>query len=134
MSFRPCSIHGEKINGKLATLYAAWFDDDNTRISYSLKCCAPCLTTLLGSLNVRRLADSSTLAECPICGQDSSTGVWPLYLTIFPPRSEPREYALPTHRSCVTPYFASFAENGTKLPDRFGSNGQDDQDWSAVLA
>lgn len=133
MSLVPCSIHGEKIGGKLATEYAAWFDTSGERVSYQLKLCAPCLTQQMASLLAHRSDESSTLVLCPVCGTDSSESLDGLFLTIFPPKQDGKEYALTTCSSCAKAWRESFSANGKLMPNRYAKNNQDDQDWGAVL-
>lgn len=134
MSLKPCSVHGTKVGGKLAVMYAAWFNGTGERVCYKLRLCAHCYTQLMGSLVAHPLAESSQLVVCPTCGTDSSTDLDGLYLTLYVPKRDATELALTTCSSCAVSWHASFAENGELQPNRFAGNKDDDSDWEKVPA
>lgn len=129
MSLQPCSIHGTPVPGvKLATLFAAWHDETGKRLAYKLKLCAPCLTELMASLRKRASTDASQLCTCPVCGEDASTSLSPLYLTLYVPKQEGAEFALTTCTSCALPWRGTFQQDGILQPDRF-ANGTGKTGW-----
>ena len=91
---------------------------EGERICFRERLCAPCVTTLRDSLLVSASDLSLNVCVCPICGQDASENLSPLYLTIYLPKQEAREFALTTCTSCVKPYLESFADKGDKMADR----------------
>lgn len=120
VSVYPCSNCGQRAPGRMAALYAAWFVSEGERVCYRERLCAACVTIVRDSLLVSVSDSSPNVSVCPLCGEDSSTNMSPLYLTIYLPKQEAREFALTTCTSCVSPYLASFAEKGDKMADRGG--------------
>lgn len=118
MSFYPCSNCGQRAVGKLATVYANWFNSEEQREAWRMRYCAVCLTTLMASLQAARSQESSNLTICPSCGKDSSETLSGIFLTVYPPRSDSREYALTTCLSCATSLRAAFTDHGELLRDR----------------
>lgn len=118
MSFFPCSNCGQRAVGKLAAVYANWFNSDETRAAYRTRLCAPCLIDLMGSLKAGESADSSVLTACPMCGSDASQNLSGVYLTIYPPKQPEREYALTTCVSCAAKLHSFFNDHGDALGDR----------------
>lgn len=101
MSFYPCSNCGQRVPGKLATVYSNWFEGEGNRVAWRQRLCVDCLTGLMGSLKAGDSADSSLLTVCPMCGKDSSQDLSGIFLTIYPPKQSEREYALTTCVSCA---------------------------------
>lgn len=124
LSFHKCSVHGAKIEGKLATLYSAWFNADGGRTAWKQRICAPCVKETLAPL-MRAATDASPdLTMCPACGTDSSSDLDPIYLTLYLPKQESREFALTTCASCAVTCRVSLQRGAEKLPDRQNvSNG-----------
>ena len=117
VSFLPCTNCGQRENGKLAGLYAYWYESDESRKAFRCRYCVHCLTNLLVSLKGGVSADSSLLTACPVCGTDSSMDLSGIFLTIYPPKQPEREYALTTCTSCATGLHELFAK-GDQMPDR----------------
>jgi predicted RNA-binding Zn-ribbon protein involved in translation (DUF1610 family) len=118
VSFFPCSECGQRAVGKLAAVYANWFEEDDSRAAYRMRLCVPCLTRLLAGLKNGNSGDSGALTICPSCGEDSSQSLSGVYLTIYPPKQPEREYALTTCNSCAQLLHQPFVERGDKLGDR----------------
>jgi hypothetical protein len=137
MSFFPCSDCGQRERGKLAGVYAYWYEPTGERSAWRKRCCVVCLTSLMGSLKGGQSADSSILTACPICGEDSSQTLSGVFLTIYPPRQPEREYALTTCGSCSQSLREHLSKNADPLTDR-GSVGAAaptqprTDDWSSV--
>jgi predicted RNA-binding Zn-ribbon protein involved in translation (DUF1610 family) len=100
MSMYPCSNCGQKPVGKIATSYANWFDKNGVQQGWKQWLCAPCLTVLVGSLKAGLSADPSILTVCPMCGKDASPQPIGIWLSIYPPKQEAREFALTMCESC----------------------------------
>jgi hypothetical protein len=130
VSFVPCCNCGQRVKGKLATSYNAWFNELGERECWIQKYCAACLTEQMGSLLATMALPSSDLAACPGCGKDSSVDQSPIYLTVFVPKREPLELALPMCRSCATEWHALLRVNSTKAADRQGLGPQAPDPWS----
>jgi RNase P subunit RPR2 len=124
VSFYKCSAHGAKIAGKLATLYSAWFNAANERTAWKQRLCAPCVKETLSPLLAAVQLQSEDVTACPACGTDSSSDLDPIYLTLYLPKQEPREFALTTCGVCAAKCRVSLQVGAEKLPDR--QNGQSD--------
>lgn len=118
VSFFPCSFCGQRERGKLAAIYANWFESEGERAAWRTRACVACLTELMGSLKNGSSGDSSALTVCPSCGTDSSQDLSGVYLTIYPPKQPEREYALTTCSSCAALLHTRFTEHGERLGDR----------------
>lgn len=134
MSLQPCSLHGTPVPGvKLATLFAAWHNEEGIRQAYKLKLCANCLTTVRASLLKFLSPNSPNLTVCPACEADSSADLSPIYLTLYVPKQEGREFALATCGSCATGWRGTFSESGQLQPDRFAGErsktGWEEFEW-----
>ena len=137
MSLLPCSSCGQRPPGKIATLFARWHNDQGEFVGWKLRQCAPCLTTLVGSLLAHRSDESSNQTVCPTCGLESSATLKGIYLFVFAPKQPAREFALTTCASCAANWRASFEGFGEFLPDRQVGVGAaaptDALDWSSIL-
>ncbi len=135
MSYFPCSNCGQRVVGKLASIYANWFEGEE-REAWRTRLCASCLTDLMGSLKAGESADSSMLTVCPMCGKDSSQNLSGVYLTIYPPKQPEREYALTTCGSCAITLRQLFTRAGDKLPNRNAGAAAPAQpqhsEWSSI--
>jgi hypothetical protein len=134
VSIRPCSIHGRQISGKLATLYSSWPDSEGQWKRQKQFICAPCLTELLAFLQDGHSEMSLDVCVCPKCGSDSSANLSPIYLWLFPPKREKREYALTTCESCAPSLQGSLLDGSIPLPDRqgfaVGADGPNTDEWA----
>lgn len=117
VSFYPCSNCGQRPPGKLATVYANWFEGEK-RAAWRNRLCVGCLTTLMGSLKGGESGDSSILTVCPMCGVDAAPTLNGIYLTVYPPKQSEREYALTTCASCAASLQKLLSERGDALGDR----------------
>jgi RNase P subunit RPR2 len=118
VSFFPCSHCGQRAVGKLAAIYANWFEEDESRAAFRTRYCVACLTDLMAGLKNGLSTDSGLLTVCPSCGTDSSQSLSGVYLTIYPPKQPEREYALTTCTSCAALLHERFRSEGDKLGDR----------------
>ncbi len=139
MSAYPCSSHGAKIKGKLATVYSAWFDSEGERQAWKQRLCAPCLTTLADSFKAALSTNASDLTVCPMCGQDSSTVLDPIYLNVYLPKRDPEEFALCTCSSCAPSLRSLLLVGAQRLTNRGTGSGApggapDPDPWDKVLA
>jgi hypothetical protein len=120
MSFLPCSSHGQPIQGKLATVISWWFGASGKREAWRQRLCAPCLTTLVGSLKHGASATSSELIVCPCCGSPSQETLDGVFLNIYPPKQPEREYALTTCGSCASELRKLLQVGAEPMPERQG--------------
>jgi hypothetical protein len=134
VSIRPCSIHGQRVAGKLATFYNRWPNDDGEWERWKQRLCVQCATELLGHLKAGLSETSSDLIVCWVCGLDASADLRELYLTVYPPKSEPREYAITTCASCAPPLRSSLKEGAELLRNRpgfdAGVSGPSTEEWA----
>ncbi len=125
MSALPCAMHGHRIDGKLATAYWAWFRADGERTAWKQRICAPCVREVLGALLAAAAAENSDVTACPACGKDSSQDLDPIYLNLYLPKQEGREFALTTCAVCAVTLRQRFLERAVKLPNRELSPGSE---------
>lgn len=123
MSFVPCANCGTKPPGKLATLYNAWFDENGVRTCWIQRLCAPCLTSEVAPLLAGASQESSDLTVCPACKTDALTNLSPLYLTVYLPKQEAREFALTMCGSCAEHWRQLLSAGARRAPDRQGGLG-----------
>lgn len=139
MSVYPCAGCGQRVPGRLASLYSAWFIADGSRTAWKQRLCAPCVGRQLRSLLVSAQQATDFVTACPACGKDSSGDLDPIYLTLYLPKQESREFALTTDAACAAILRLSLQDRAERLPDRSLSNGDsaapsDPDEWNAVLA
>jgi len=118
VSFFPCSKCGQRAVGKLAAIYANWFNDDGGREAWRQRLCVGCLTDLMADLRKGQSSDCGSLTVCPMCGEDSSQNLSGVYLTIYPPKQPEREYALTTCAPCAELLRSRLVHMADKLGDR----------------
>jgi hypothetical protein len=138
MNIHGCSVCRTRTGGKLASVYAAWFRADGERTAWKQRLCVQCLTHELAQLLRSAAQNSEDLSVCPACGMDSSETMDPLYLTVYVPKQEAREYALPTCTSCAATLRVSLQQGAEKLTDRQRANGaastsSTSDPWNEVL-
>jgi hypothetical protein len=78
--------------------------------------------------------DNPNVSACPACGSDASTDLDPIYLTLYLPKQDPREFALSTCGPCAVSLRGSLQQGAMRLPERNGqspkrSDDQGDVDW-----
>jgi RNase P subunit RPR2 len=134
VSVRPCSFHGKRIDGKLASLYSAWFLADGERTAWKQLLCAPCVREVIAPMLASVSNESSAVTVCPACGSDSSGDLDPIYLNLYLPKQDAREFALTTCGSCAVKLRTSLQQGATKLPNRGGpsqgdSSADETADW-----
>lgn len=121
MSIRPCSICKRRVPGKLATSYNAWFLANGQRICYRQRLCLPCLSTSLGPTLRNSSSDSTDTATCPACGGSSETDSDPVFITLYLPKQDPREFELNFDAACAAKTRGVMSEGGELLADRQAS-------------
>jgi DNA-directed RNA polymerase subunit RPC12/RpoP len=138
VSVYPCSNCGQRVKGKLSTTYNAWFDESGERACYRQRLCVRCLTALAEYLKAGQSDSSLDVTACPVCGSDSSTSLDPIYMTVFVPQHEPKEFALTTCASCAGTLRPSLMEGASKMGDRgvgggLGPHSNNVSEWDSVL-
>lgn len=137
MSMYPCGRCGRRTPGRLASLYSAWFLADGRRTAWKQRVCVECVATGLRALLASAGEASDSLVMCPACGVDSSGSLDPIYLTVYLPKQEAREFALTTCASCAVTLRLSLQERAERLPDReqgFTRAEVGADEWLSVLA
>jgi hypothetical protein len=134
MSVYPCSVCGKRHSGRLASLYSAWFLADGGRTAWKQRVCAPCVRSTLANLLGNALASPQDVTVCPACGSESSNDLDPVYVTLYLPKQEAREYALTTCGPCAVQVRLKLQDGAQRLPDRNGggagsSRAAEDDDW-----
>lgn len=137
MSVYPCSYCGQRVPGRLASIYSAWFLADGSRTAWKQRACAPCVGRQLRSLLAHAAEENSAVTACPACGSDASNDLDPIYLTIYLPKQEPREFALTTDGACAVTLRLRLQDRAERLPDRQGDHSQglssNPDEWGGVL-
>lgn len=121
MSAIPCGVCKQRKPGKLASAYWAWFDQDGGRIGWKMRTCAECAPVSLGLL----LAPQSDLGSggnpnCTSCGASTTDDPAFVYCTLYLPKQEPSEYAVPLCEVCAGPHKEQIRSASSPLPDREG--------------
>jgi len=138
MSVFPCAGCGRRVPGRLASVYSAWFLADGSRTAWRQRLCAPCVGEKLRTLLGHAQDSSLDVSVCPACGSESGSDLDPIYVTLYLPKQEPREFALTTDASCAVRLRLMLQDGAQKLPDRNGGAGgnfkADGDDWTGVLS
>lgn len=123
VSMFPCSKHGGRVPGKLASVYWRWFNADGESVGWKQRLCPACSVEMLKPLLAHANEQSTDVSACPACGSDSSQDMEPVFLTLFTPGSEGREYQLTTCSGCAPGVRANAQLRAERLPDRGGKRG-----------
>lgn len=120
MSKYACSVCHGKVLGKIAVGYWAWFDAKGQRSAWKVRYCVECATKNLRFLFILppQVSESMDIFTCALCGagiQDDSDPVW---LTLYVPGQEPREWELQLDGPCAVRIRAPLVSSGEKLADR----------------
>lgn len=118
MSFRPCSLCGQRKPGKQATAYNAWFDKDEVRIAWKQRLCADCLTETYAEVLKKSSSDSTGADTCVACGGLQPTSSAPVFMTLYLPKQEPREYELVLCADCADTLQSFMTKGAEELEDR----------------
>ena len=123
VSMYPCSVHGGRVPGKLASVYYRWFDPDGQSVGWKQRLCTGCAKAALKPLIAYANSESPDVSVCPACGSDSSRDMEPLFITVYTPGSEGKELELPICSGCAPTVHANAMQGAERLPDRGGSRG-----------
>lgn len=123
MSMFPCSVHGKRTAGKLASVYYRWFTPDGKSVGWKQRLCPDCARETLKPLIAHANDESLDVSVCPVCGSDSSKDMVPMYTTICTPGSDPRELELPICEGCAPAAQLNAMQGAERLPDRGQSRG-----------
>jgi hypothetical protein len=133
MQLKRCANGCGRLGGPVATLYVAWFNGEAKRVCWRTYLCAQCLRETLQSALAAALQDSMDVTVCPACGTDSSTDLDPIYLTVYLPKQERREYALATCGACAAHLRVRLQKGAVLMEDRqlssLGAPSLSPQDW-----
>lgn len=118
MSIRPCSMCRRRVPGKLCSAYWAWFTADGERVAWKQKLCQACLLSHFQV--ILRSASSASMdgLMCPGCGGTSETDLDPVFLILYLPKSDPREFELNTDAACAAKIRVSIVDHGDRLENR----------------
>jgi len=138
MSVYPCSYCGQKSPGRLASIYSAWFLADGTRTAWKQRGCVRCVVSRFQTLLAHSTDDSYAMTMCPACGMNSHEDLDPIYVSVYLPKQEPREYQLTTDSACAARLRLTLQDRAERLPDRLdrslnGAANEPDP-WLTVLA
>jgi hypothetical protein len=121
--FRPCSACDMKKPGKYASLYWAHFNGNGVRKAWRQALCHDCLMENFASLLGNTNSDSMGASTCPACGGTSATDLDPVFLTLFLPKREPKEFELATCAACAANLLPLTQVGATDLPNRQAGTG-----------
>ena len=136
MSRFPCSMCNQRVVGKLSSAYWAWFTADEERIAWKQKLCLGCLSNhFLPTLrNVN--SDLTGPSICPACGGTSADDADPVYLVLYLPKADPREFELNTCAACAAKIRVSIVGQGERLENREavvrGPSSQGPDPWAEL--
>jgi hypothetical protein len=122
MSVYPCSICRQRMPGKLASVYWAWFNADGGRSAWKLRYCPACAKkdlTILFSAPPEKDGQSSVF-DCVSCGALAAEDSDPIYATLYLPGKEPMEVALQLDAACAAKLRIPITSQGERLADRGG--------------
>ena len=140
MSRFPCSRCGQRVLGRVASLYWAWFNADGARTAWKQRLCVACVKSTLRELLSHAQDSTPDVCSCPACGSESTPDLDPIYLNLYLPRTDGQEFALTTCGPCAAKLRLIAQDGAEKLPDRSGTSGggfnRDDKpdEWAEVLA
>lgn len=136
MSIRPCHLCKRRADGKLASAYWAWFLADGERVAWRQRLCMPCLTSTF--LTVLQTSKSASMEEptCPVCGGSSEHDSDPVFLVLYLPKQDPREFELNTDAACAAKIRGNIFELGERLANRQaqvrGPSPDDGDPWAEL--
>jgi hypothetical protein len=134
MSRRKCDLHGERISGKLASCYWAWFLADGKRVAWRQLLCSPCLSEHFAAILRNTSSASMDVNTCPGCGGSSESDLDLVYLSLYLPKQVERTYELNTDAACAAKIRGSIVDHAERLPDRSsetrGPSPDDEDPWS----
>lgn len=122
MPFRVCALCEKKPKGKLASLYWAWFLADESRVAWRQIICVECFSTTYLSLLQKCNGTSTDSYTCLGCGGSLADDLAPVFLNLYLPRQEAREFELGMCAVCAAHLQISMQHGAEKLPDRKASS------------
>lgn len=136
MSIRPCSLCKQRVRGKLAAAYWAWFLADGERSAWKQRLCNECLSGTFAPILRNASSTSMDVATCPACGGSSENDADPVFLILYLPKQDPREFELNTDAACAAKIRGNIVELGERLANRQvesrGPSTLDDGAWDAL--
>lgn len=118
MSIRPCHLCQKRVPGRLSSAYWAWFLADGERVAWRQRLCMPCLTSHFLAILRNASSDSTASLTCPACGGSSESDSDPVFLVLYLPKTDPREFELNTDAACAAKIRANIFELGERLANR----------------
>lgn len=115
---RTCARGAHRVNGKMASLYWAWFRADGVRTAWKQTLCVDHAREVFEDWRERLQEDSDNLSLCPQCGGDSAEDLDPIYLTLYAPHQEATRFDLATCAPCAVGIRVLAQENAQRLADR----------------
>jgi hypothetical protein len=121
MSIRPCHLCGQRVRGKLASLYWAWYLADNTRVAWKQNLCVGCISEAFAAVFRAANDQGDDTSLCPNCGAANATDLDPLFAVLYLPGSEQREFELELDAACAAKIRTLIVDQGERLTDRSGA-------------
>lgn len=136
MPRHPCSFDGERTREKLATLYFAWYTEAGARISYKCWSCIGCLTERYAPILRNSNSTSTESDTCLGCGGTLEKDSEPVYLILYLPKQERRDYELAFDAQCadkIREDIRGFGERQDSRSDPRPSSGAPELDpWDGL--
>lgn len=137
MALHPCSHCGQRVPGKIASSYNAWFTDDQTRVAYKQRFCIDCLGAQLVPVLKKELAREKGDTSCIECGGKTSGNTDCAFVTLYLPKAEAREVCILYCGECAPTIHAALSIGADRLEDRgVGVRGplpSEAPDWGSQL-
>jgi len=112
---KPCSRCDERIRGKSAAFYWAWFPEPANRRCVLCRLCPTCAADVLTPLLTRPKEDRDL---CVQCGSYPDADPATTYLTVFIPNREQYDDEWQTCGPCAVFFREAVARGGELQPDR----------------
>lgn len=118
MSRRPCNLCDKRIIGKLASAYWSWYTADNKRVAWRQLLCSQCLISTFGPTLRTSSADSTDISICLACGGALGDDLDLVFLTLYIPKQDQREYELNLDAACAAKIRLSIVDLAEPLANR----------------
>jgi len=120
VSLLPCSMCGQRVPGKLSTLYWAWVRADGERVCWRQKLCLPCTAGAVAPLATEALQE---LVACPVCHAGTMDDMDPVYLTIYMPNQGDTRVDMACCAACAVGVRNTAMTGSQLMPDRRAGDG-----------
>lgn len=132
----PCSGCGKVRKGKAASVYWAWFPDDESREGWKWRLCFECAGLRLPDLAHHFEKESNEEdADCASCRQPLYDTAERLMITLYLPQADYVQALLQLHTACFEGMLQGVKKIGSKTKTSLGQGGGPPaltQDWAGL--